>query len=221
MRTKTILAIVIALAIMAVPVAAQAAMLRVTSAAQPFLGNLEWNVGSTQSYSDVDGNAYPLAANTALGQLVAGTAFTSTPLRVQEFAGLGPYVAKIGRVKVPATGSWMLFVNSKAAQTGALSVILKKSDRVLWVLDLNYAKKGPFVLNMNAITLANGDIRAKVTRIGGTKPTAAAGAGIYIDGKKVATTNKQGFVRFAPSGTDWNVLQAKMTGSISSQLLPN
>ena len=96
MSTRTILVTIVAIATLVIPTVAQGATIRVTSAKQPLLGNLEWESGSTRSYVNDTGAALTLPANTALGQLVAATAFTSTPLAIGEFAGLGPYIKSIG-----------------------------------------------------------------------------------------------------------------------------
>lgn len=220
MSTRAILATVAVLAALIVPLSAQASTIRVTSAAEAMLGNLEWESGSAPAYVNDTGAAVALPARNALGQLVAATSFTATPLVVSEFAGLGPYVASIGTVKVGAKGAWMLFVNGTQAQVGAGSLQLRKSDRVLWVLDTDYAKKGPFVLDARATKRADGTVLVRVTKIGGAKPVAAKGATIVVDGTAVGVTGADGSLVVRPLlGADWDRIQARQAGSIASQFI--
>lgn len=220
MTTRSILATVALLAAFIVPLSAHGATIRVTSGAEPMLGNLEWDAGSAPAYVNDTGAAAALPARSALGQLVAATSFTGTPLVVSEFAGLGPYVASIGTVKVGAKGAWMLFVNGKPSQVGAGSLQLAKDDRVLWVLDTDYAKKGPFVLDAQATKQRDGRVLVRVTTVGGAKPTAAKGAAIFVDGERVGVTGADGTFSYTPLlGADWDVLQARQSGAIASQLI--
>lgn len=218
MTTRSILATVALLAAFIVPLSAHGATIRVTSAAEPMLGNLEWDAGSAPAYVNDTGVAAALPARSALGQLVAATSFTGTPLVVSEFAGLGAYVASIGTVKVGPKGAWMLFVNGRSSQVGAGSLQLAKGDRVLWVLDTDYAKKGPFVLDAQVTKRADGDVLVRVTKVGGTKPVAAKGATVIVDGNAVGVTDADGRLTYTPQG-DWDVLEARQAGAIASQLI--
>lgn len=104
MSARKILVTAVAIATLVIPTVAHGATIRVTSEKKPLLGNLEWESGSTRSYVNDADAAVILPAGTALGQLVAATAFTSTPLMIGEFAGLGPYVKTIGTEKLGAKG---------------------------------------------------------------------------------------------------------------------
>lgn len=220
MTTRSILATVAMLAAFIVPLSAHGASIRVTSGAEPLLGNLEWDAGSAPAYVNDTGVAAALPARSALGQLVAATSFTSTPLVISEFAGLGAYVKSIGTVPVGAKGAWMLFVNGKPSQVGAGSLQLTRNDRVLWVLDTDYAKKGPFVLDAQATKRADGTVRVRVTKVGGAKPVAAKGASILVDGERVGVTGADGTFTYTPLlGADWDLLQARQAGAIASQFV--
>jgi hypothetical protein len=221
MSVRRLVVAVIASAVMALPAVAGAATIRVTSATAPQLGNLEWESGSVRSYVDTTGKAHRLGTATALGQLVAATAFTGTPVRLQYFDGLGAYVARIGSVKMGPKSAWMLFVNGRLASVGAADLRLKQSDRALWVLDPDYSKKGPFVLDATAEVVGADSVKVTVTTIGGAKPRPAVGATIEFDGIAVGTTDEKGefTYRLPTPATDWDVLQAKLAGSISSQFV--
>ena len=223
MSTRAFLVIVVAIATMIAPLSASGATIRVTSAQQPLLGNLEWQSGSAPAYVTDTGTAAALPARNALGQLIAATAFTSTPLVVKEFSGLGPYVASIGTLKVGPKAAWMLYVNGRAAQVGAGSLTLKKQDRVLWVLDTDYAKAGPFVLDTQAVPRRDGTVLVRVTKIGGSKPVPAKGASIFVDNRNVGVADAKGSFLYVPpllgGSTDWDTLQARQAGAIASQII--
>lgn len=225
MSARKILVTLIAVAVMAVPGVASAASIRVTSHGAPQLGNLEWNAGSARSYVDTRGDAHRLQRRTALGQLVAATAFSGTPLRIFQYS-FGPYVTRIGVRAAKPTAGWMVFVNGRPAQVGAADVILKRDDRVLWMYDPNIAKKGPYALDVQTELGTNGLVRATVHKIGGPKPVPAAGASIIIDGVRVGVTDAGGVYTYAPGvdpatglPADWDVLQARMKGTIPSQFV--
>jgi hypothetical protein len=222
MPVRRLVVAVVAVAIMALPAVAGAATIRVTSAKAPLLGNLEWESGSVRSYADAKGKAHPLKARTALGQLVAATAFTDTALTIDEFAGLGAYVSSIGGIKMGPKANWNPFVNGRLAQVGAGSLKLKRSDRVVWLLDDNWGTKKTFALDIVATwdaTVPNATVTVTVTRFGDMpKPKPAVGAQIMVDGVQVATTDAEGKATITPTG-DWDVLQAKQAGAIDSQLI--
>lgn len=223
MSPRTILVAVAALAIMVVPAVAQGATVRVTSYNAPQLGNLEWRVGSARAYVDTRGRAHRLQRNTALGQLVAATAYTRTPLRVFQYS-FGPYVTRIGVRKARPTSGWLLFVNGRPAQVGAADVVLRRDDRALWMYDGNIAKKGPYALDVQTEIADDLTVVSTVTKVGGPKPVPAAGAKILIDGVVVGTTDAEGrYVHTLPTDpttgalVNWEVLQARMRGTIPSQ----
>lgn len=218
MSTRRFLVTAVAIATLVIPTVAHGATIRVTSAKQPLLGNLEWSSGSARAFLADDGTPRALKANTALGQLVAATAFTGTALDVGEFAGLGVYVEAIGGEKVGPKGAWMFYVNGRAAQVGADSQVLRGSDEVIWWLDTDYGKKDPVILDLSAKTQADGTVLFTARKADGKGFKAAKGATIVIDGAKAGTTNAKGQLRVTPAG-DWDAAHAELAGAIDSQIV--
>jgi hypothetical protein len=218
MSTRTILVTIVALATTVIPAVAQAATIRVTTEQGGLLGNREWVSGSARSYVNDSRTAMMLPRKTALGQLVAATSFAGTPLVVSEFAGLGPYVKSIGTIRVGARGAWMLWVNGRAASVGAGSLVLKRSDRALWVLDGNYARRGPSVLDLRHRVTASGTTVFTVRTSSGKGWKAAKGASVIADGVSLGVTDAKGVLSVdLDPGSDWDVAVATMKGAIDSQ----
>ena len=224
MSAGKILATVVAIVALAVPTVAQGATIRVTSAKQTYLSNYEWTAGSARAYLDDAGAANVLPANTALGQIVAAAAFTSTPLTISQYAGLGPYVATIGTQKVGAKGAWDIYVNGKTPSVGAGALILKKQDHVIWFLDDDYEKKGPIILDAQVTVRANGDVAVVVRQADGTGLSPAKGAAVLVDGAKVGVTDAKGRFTYTPptdpatmGPADWDQLIVRKAGAIQSQ----
>ena len=69
-----------------------------------------------------------------------------------------------------------LLVDNRASQTGASTTILKPSQEVVWVLDPNFNKPRPFVLDMNVVRASNGVLAVRVVRTDGAKIPPAKGA---------------------------------------------
>lgn len=222
MSKRTILTTLLALAILVFPVAAHGASIRVAAAGSPYLGNLEWEAGSARTYLASDGTAHVLKPNTALGQLVAASAFTDTRLVITQFS-FGPFVSAVGNRGGRPTEGWLYFVNGRPAQVGAADLVLKQRDRVLWLFDPDVSKPGPFVLDVTSTTTANGRTTITVRKIGGKRPVPAKGAAILIDGTRVGTADAKGrFVYSHPTGSrlaEWETVRATLRGTISSQLV--
>lgn len=217
MSTRTILVTVAAIAAMVVPTVAHGATIRVTSEKQPLLGNLEWESGSARAYLNDAGKPRALARNTALGQLIAATAFTDTKLVIAEFAGLGPYVKSIGTERLGSKGAWDVYINGKTPQLGAGVLKLGKADQVIWFLDSDYSKKGPVILDLKVEQLLGG-ILFTVRKADGKGLKPAAGATVTLDGAVIGTTDAKGQLSHA-STADWNEAIATMQGAIDSQLV--
>jgi len=220
MSKRTFLTTLLALAILVFPVAAHGASIRVAAAGSPYLGNLEWEAGSARTYMASDETVHLLKPNTALGQLVAATAFTDTRLVITQFS-FGPFVSAIGQRGGRATEGWLYFVNGRPAQVGAADLVLKPKDRVLWLFDPDTGKAGPFVLDVTSATTANGRTTITVRKIGGQRPVPAKGAAILLDGVRVGTTDARGrFVFTQPTSgrlAEWETVRATQRGAISSQ----
>lgn len=215
MSARTILVTAVAIATLVVPTVAHAATIRVTSAKAPLLGNLEWESGSARAYLNDAGKPHALKANTALGQLVAATAFTGTKLVIAEYEGLGPYVKSIGTERLGAKGAWDVYVNGRTPQLGAGTLVLRATDQVIWFLDTDYSKAGPVILDLDVEQLAGG-LLFTVRKADGKGYKPAVGATVTLDGVAIGTTDAKGQLSHA-STADWDVAQATLTGTIGSQ----
>ena len=193
MRTRHLLVAAAIGAVALIPTTANAATLRVVTPAKTVFGATATSVGSARAYLDSKGKAHALKANTALGQLVAAAGYTGTSINAVYSAGMGAYVTKIDGVAAPKTGYWELFVNDLPAAVGADALVLRKSDRVLWIADSDYsAKNGPFVYDLTAQKNSDGTITFTGWRVGGPKPVPAAGVMISVTGLVGATLNAKG-----------------------------
>ncbi len=173
--------------------AASAATLRVVTPTQTVFGATPTQVGSARAYLDSTGKAHALKRGTALGQLVSATGYTGSTLTAVYSAGLGAYVTRIAGVAAPATGYWSLIVNNRPAAVGADSLVLKRSDEVIWIADNDYSSKnGPFVYDLDAVVNADGTVTFTGWRIGGTKPVRAANTPISVTGLLGATLDANG-----------------------------
>jgi hypothetical protein len=193
MRTRNLLVAVAIIGVGIVPATAQAATLRVVTPTKTLFGAEATHVGSAHAYLDSTGKAHALKPRTALGQLVAATGYTGTSLTAIHTPGMGAYVSRIFGVPSPKTGYWALIVNKRPAMVGADSLILKKTDEVVWIADDDYSSKnGPFVYDLDAKTNADGTVTFTAWRIGGPKPTRAANTLLSVSGILGVTTDAKG-----------------------------
>jgi hypothetical protein len=175
------------------------------------------DVCSTRAYLDDAGTAHALVPKTALGQLVAGAGSLGFPLGITFNAQFGGFVSSIGGVAPGPTGTWSLIVDNRLSQTGASTTILKPSQEVIWLLDPNFNKPGPFVLDMDVVRSSNGVLAVKVVRTDGTKITPARGARVHVNGDTViANANGRARVRLT-RGADFTAV-ATLQGSVQSQV---
>ena len=175
------------------------------------------NVCSTRAYLDTTGTARALAPKTVLGQLVAGAGSLGYPVGITFDTQLGGFVSSIGGVTPGPNGFWELLVNNRASQTGASTTILKPSQDVVWVLDPNFNKPGPFVLDMDVVRASNGVLAVKVVRTDGTKITPAKGARVHVNNRTViANANGRARITLKPNAEFSAV--ATLPGSIQSQV---
>ena len=175
------------------------------------------DVCSTRAYLDDTGTAHALVPKTALGQLVAGAESLGFPLGITFNAQFGGFVSSIGGVAPGPTGTWSLIVNNRLSQTGASTRILKPSQEVVWLLDPNFNKPGPFVLDMDVVRASGGVLAVKVVRTDGTKITQARGARVNVNGETVvANANGRARVRLKPNARYSAV--ATLRGTVQSQV---
>lgn len=222
MRTKTVLVMAAIAAVALIPAQASAATLRVVTADKTVFGAGAPIVGSATAFVDSKGKVRKLARKTALGQLVAAMSYAGRGLTSVYSPGMGAYVTMISGTKAPSTGYWSLFVNNQAAMLGASSLILKASDEVVWILDNDYVKKGPYAFDLDASTNADGTVTFTGTKFGGAKPTAAADALITIntlDGVVATRLDSTGKLTVTPAYDVWSASIGSVSGVIGSQIL--
>ena len=220
--TRTRVLVAAAVALLAIPAAAQAANvragLRVVTEQKTLVGNDGALVGATRSYLDSAGTARALPENTALGQLVAGTAAAGLSVGIdynEQFAQ--GFLSSIGGQ--PAAGGnafWAYYVDNAAAQVGAEALILKKGQEIVWVLDPDFTAKGPYFLDLDAIPSGRHHVTFRVTRAGGDKPVPAKGAILTINGERF-TVPANGRLAVDATG-DWTA-RATLKGTIRSEQL--
>lgn len=158
------------------------------------------DVCSTRAYLDDAGVAHALAPKTALGQLVAGAGSLGFPLGITFNAQFGGFVGSIGGVAPGPTGTWSLLVNNRLSQTGASTTILKPSQEVVWLLDPDFNRPGPFVLDMDVVRSSGGVLVVKVVRTDGIKVTPAKGARVNVNGTTViANANGRARIKLTPN----------------------
>jgi hypothetical protein len=223
--TRTRVLAAAATALLAAPMAAEAAgiraPLRVETTQQTIVGHDNARVGAARAYLDTDGAAHALPANTALGQLVAGTAASGADVGIGFNAQFGGFVASIGGRAPGATGTWAFFVDNELAQTGAETTFLKRKSEYVWVLDPDFTKRGPFFLALDAVKRGRA-VTFTVTRAGagaGTavaKPAPAKGAALVINDTRVRIP-ESGRVTVDVTG-EWSA-RATMAGTIASETL--
>jgi uncharacterized protein DUF4430 len=175
------------------------------------------NVCSTRAYLDTTGTARALVPKTVLGQLVAAAGSLGYPLGIAFDAQLGGFVSSIGGVAPGPNGFWELLVDNRASQTGASTTILKPSQEVVWVLDTDFNKPGPFVLDMDVVRASNGVLAVRMVRTNGTKITPAKGARVHVNNLTV-TTNANGRARIRLKPNAHYSAVATLPGSIRSQV---
>jgi hypothetical protein len=220
--TRTRVLVAAAVALLAIPTAAQAANgragLRVVTEKKTLVGDDGALVGATRSYLDSAGTARALPENTALGQLVAGTAAAGISVGIdynEQFAQ--GFLSSIGGQ--PAAGGnafWGFYVDNTLAQVGAEQQILHKGQEVVWVLDPDFNKPGPFYLDLDVVPSGHHRITFKVTRAGGAKPVPAKGATLIINGERFPVP-ASGRLAVDAQG-DWTA-RATLKGAIRSELL--
>ena len=220
--TRTRVLVAAAVALLAIPAAAQAANvragLRVVTEQKTLVGNDGALVGATRSYLDSAGTPRALPENTALGQLVAGTAAAGLSVGIdynEQFAQ--GFLSSIGGQ--PAAGGnafWAFYVDNAAAQVGAEAVILKKGQEIVWMLDPDFNTKGPYFLDLDAIPSGRHHVTFRVTRAGGDKPVPAKGAILTINGERFPVP-ASGRLAVDAEG-DWTA-RATLKGTIRSEQL--
>ena len=124
----------------------------------------------------------------------------------------GPYVDQIGRYGGSESSGWVFKVNGVSPQVGADAVTLKDGDTVLWYWAEFGDSGGPPTLDLRRLP-ANCYLVASVNDAG--KRTAAAGATLTVDGRRVRTNARgRGCV-----GRHVGPVRAALTGAVRSNAL--
>ena len=134
------------------------------------------------------------------------TIFGSTPVRVQagnaldalesasllgEFhyvvtsSSFGNYVSQIGRYPASGSSGWVFKVNGASPPVGADAVTLRDGDMVLWYWATFGPAGGPPTLSLRS---AGGSCYTVTQLDDAGRQTAAAGAVLHVDGRRVRTS---------------------------------
>lgn len=121
-------------------------------------------------------------------------------------ASFGTYVDQVGRFPASGTTGWVFKVNGVSPPVGADRVTLEAGDRVLWYwAQFGIVPGGPPTLKLERA--AGGCYRVLAQNDAG-RTTAAAGAVLLVDGRRVATRagracpgRHQGLVRATRGGS--------------------
>ncbi len=194
-KTFTALAAFVMLAALLVPAALAARVsVRVEGRTQTIFGSLE--------------TRFEAGAN-------AMTALDAASLRGEFYyhttsSSYGNYVDQIGRYRAEGSSGWSLKVNGASAQVGAENVTLRDGDRVLWYW-ATFGRTGPPTLLLRRI--GRNCYRVVAENDQGVD-TAAAGAVLHADGRRVRTRGGRGCV-----GPHSGLVRATMTGAVRSNSL--
>jgi hypothetical protein len=179
-------------------------------------------VGAARSYRTVGGGTLPLPQDTALGQLVAATAFFGLPLGITQNPSLGAFVSTIGGRSGGTSGYWAFFVNNRLSSVGAGGYTLRRNDEVVWILDPDFAKPGPNFLDLDLVRVRRTEITFRVTRVAATatgyRAGPAVGASVQVN-SQVFAVGRRGVVRVALRGRGAYVARATQRGTIASETL--
>ena len=127
-------------------------------------------------------------------------------------SAFGPYVDQIGRYPSAGSGGWVFKINGTLPPVGADQVTLKDGDTVLWYWAEFGDSGGPPTLDLRRLP-ANCYLVASVNDAG--KRTAAAGATLTVDGRRVRTNARgRGCV-----GRHVGPVRATLTGAVRSNAL--
>jgi len=190
----TVAALGVALALAAGALAA-AVKIRVEGKTQTIFGAVQPTVQAGNAMQALD------AASLA-GEFYYGLTTTS----------FGTYVSQIGRYPAAGNTGWVFKVNGVSPQVGADAVTLKDGDTVLWYWAEFGDSGGPPTLDLRRLP-ANCYLVASVNDAG--KRTAAAGATLTVDGRRVRTNARgRGCV-----GRHVGPVRATLTGAVRSNAL--
>jgi Domain of unknown function (DUF4430) len=195
-RTLLTLAALAVLAVLLVPAALAARVsVRVEGRTQSIFGTLE-----TQ---------FEAGAN-------ALTALDAASLRGEFYyhvhqASFGPYVDQIGRYLAEGASGWVYKVNGVSLPVGAQDATLRGGERVLWYWATFGPTGGPSTL---LLTRTGRNCYRVVAENDRGVDSAAAGALLHVDGRRVRTRGGRGCV-----GRHVGLVRATMAGAVRSNAL--
>jgi Domain of unknown function (DUF4430) len=123
----------------------------------------------------------------------------------------GPYVDQIGRYPAGGSDGWVFKVNGASPPVGADQVQLQDGDRVLWYWATFGQTGGPPTL---LLTRTGRNCYRVVAENDRGVDSAAAGAVLRVDGRRVRTRGGRGCV-----GRHTGLVRATMTGAVRSNAL--
>jgi hypothetical protein len=123
----------------------------------------------------------------------------------------GPYVDQIGRYPAGGANGWVFKVNGASPPVGADKVTLKEGDRVLWYYAAFGPAGGPPTL---LLTRTSRNCYRVVSENDAGADTAAAGAVLRLDGRRVKTRAGRGCV-----GKHKGLVRATLTDAVRSNAL--
>jgi hypothetical protein len=127
-------------------------------------------------------------------------------------SSFGPYVDQIGRFPAAAQTGWVFKVNGVSPPVGADKVELKDGDVVLWYWAQFSEAGGPPTLDLQR--RAGGCYQVFKQDDKGAR-TAAAGAVLRVDGRRVATQSGRACLR-----GKHGLVRATLPGAVRSNALP-
>ena len=123
----------------------------------------------------------------------------------------GPYVDQIGRYPAGGTNGWVFKVNGASPPVGADQVQLRDGDRVLWYWATFGPAGGPPTL---LLTRTGRNCYRVVAENDRGADSAASGAALHVDGRRVRTRAGRGCV-----GRHTGLVRATMAGAVRSNAL--
>ncbi len=126
-------------------------------------------------------------------------------------SSFGPYVDQIGRYAAGGTNGWTFKVNGASPPVGSDKVLLRDGDRVLWYWATFGPTGGPPTLHL---TRSGRNCYRVVSENDQGADTAAAGAVLTVDGRRVRTRAGRGCV-----GRHVGTVRATLAGAVRSNAL--
>jgi hypothetical protein len=151
------------------------------------------------------------AGATALDALEAASLVGEFYYHVTQFS-FGPFVDQIGRFGSTATDGWVYKVNGVSPDVGAAQYTLKEGDRLLWYWTRFSGPTAPPTLRLER---QRGRCYRVTTEDAQGARSAAAGAALVVDGRRVRTKAGRACI-----GPHRSLVRAVRTGAVRSNAVP-